>query len=410
MMYRLARYFAAAFMVFVLISAPAKAQQVVFLDFSGTDGNIPYTAGDMTTIMNLMDGHYAAFDFTFTLTAPGVGPFSTITFNAGGAGGLAQHIDFGNTDKNDSAVVNIDGLGIVGMPAINMASAIIGSHELGHLQGLRHGDSYGPIGSGIHSPPGSAAYLPSYPGPVGAPETTDHIMASPASVGQTIGDVTSPSWFSERSAVKLAFNEGGSFVTEIGDAGGTVGTAQPVTLASLLVPNTIVSGANAGAGPAFSVDAVAVEGELDSIPDVDVYSFLGSAGDLMNIEVLSGVSDFKTPFSGGLWDVLDTHVRVLDAGGTVIPYYAGTAINDDEFETFDSILIDLILPADGMYFVEVDNSSFSPADTGNYELFIYRFNGAVPEPGAAAAIFGLMSLMALRQRKRRSSQLTESLG
>ncbi len=374
----------------------AKAQQVVFLDFSGTDGSIPYTAADMATILGLMDGHYAAFDFTFTLSAPTSGPFSTITFNAGVAGGLAEHIDFGNTDKSDSAVVNIDGLGIVGMPAINMASAIIGSHELGHLLGLRHGDSYGPIGSGIHSPPGAGAYLPAYPGPAGAVETTDHIMASPASVGSTIGDVTSPSWFSERAAVKLAMNEGGSFIGETPGPKGTLATAQAITLSSLIVPNTIVAGANAGAGPAFSVDAVAVSGDLSTGTETDFYSFLGSAGDLMNIELLSALSSWKPGAS-----VFDTTVRVVDAGGTVIPYYAGSAVNDDEFESFDSILIDLILPADGMYFIEVDRSSFAPGATGTYELFVYRFNGAVPEP-ASAAIIGISLIGLAFYRRRRA--------
>ncbi len=84
--------------VLLLVSAvdSVKSQQVVFLDFSGTDGSIVYSAADKIGVMTIMDGHHAPWDFTFLLSAPGSGPFSTVKFNAGGPGGLAEHIDFGN--------------------------------------------------------------------------------------------------------------------------------------------------------------------------------------------------------------------------------------------------------------------------------------------------------------------------
>ena len=83
------------------------------------------------------------------------------------------------------------------------------------------------------------------------------------------------------------------------------------------------------------------------------------------------------------------------------------AFNDDGFEPTDSILIDLPIPADGTYFVEVDTFNFftdefatylpdfdavsfcaanpshigcSDTDTGSYELLIYRF-----APGTSSA-------------------------
>ena len=69
---------AAIFAALISFAVPnhGSAQQTVFLDFSGTDGAIPYSGADMTTIMGIMGSHYAAFDVTFTLSAPGVGPFS----------------------------------------------------------------------------------------------------------------------------------------------------------------------------------------------------------------------------------------------------------------------------------------------------------------------------------------------
>lgn len=82
-----------------------------------------------------------------------------------------------------------------------------------------------------------------------------------------------------------------------------------------------------------------------------------------------------------------------------------TAFNDDEFETFDSILIDLIIPSDGTYFVKVDRSPFAPGAIGTYELFINRFNGvAVPEPGSVEFLVLGMTGLGLNRRRRRCSQ------
>ena len=64
----------------------------------------------------------------------------------------------------------------------------------------------------------------------------------------------------------------------------------------------------------------------------------------------------------------------------MVAQYGGQATNDDQFE-FDTSVIDLVLPADGTYAIEV--SAFSDggvisADnaTGHYELFVYRFDAA----------------------------------
>ncbi len=294
-----------------------QAQQVVYLNFAA--GAIVYTPAEQATILSIMDGHYAPWDYSFTLTAPTSGPFSTVTFNSGSPGGLAQHIDFGNTDMNDTAVVNVDGLGIVGRSNIIMATANIGSHELGHLVGLRHADSFGPIGSGI-APGLSGNFGPNYPGPQTALETYDHIMASPGSVGSTIADVTTPNWFSERGAIKLTLNETPSaFINEAAGSKGTIGTAQALAFESLIVPNTIAVGANAGIGP-FDVDAIVVNGELSVAGETDFYSFAGSAGDLMNIELLSSVNSWRPGFTS-----FDTFLRVFDSNGMLVPYYSGTA-------------------------------------------------------------------------------------
>ena len=70
---------------------------------------------------------------------------------------------------------------------------------------------------------------------------------------------------------------------------------------------------------------------------------------------------------------IDSVLRLFDANGTLL------ATNDDDFETRDSSLVDVSLPADGTYYVEVD--TYTPDgiidyDIGTYELLMYRTSTA----------------------------------
>lgn len=78
--------------------------------------------------------------------------------------------------------------------------------------------------------------------------------------------------------------------------------------------------------------------------------------------------------------------------------------------TFDSILIGLIFPTAGAYFISVGASPFVATDTGGYELYGYSItasdppsNGPVPEPAtftlAGIAGLGLMGARWSRRRK-----------
>ncbi len=192
-------------------------------------------------------------------------------------------------------------------------------------------------------------------------------MGTPA-LGVPVSVISNPHWLSERSATKLAFAEQGTLAAELAGDKSSIATAQPVSLDPMIVPNTILSGLNAGAS-AFSVDAFDVLGSLDSAGQVDLYEFRASAGDLFNVEVMSRIIDQR------ISDTLDTQISVLDSTGSLINYYGGPAFNDDELETLDSILIDLIIPADGTYYMQVN--AYSASDIGGYELFAYRFNGGV---------------------------------
>jgi hypothetical protein len=389
--------------------SPAGATQLVFLDFDTetSGGEHFYLEAERDAIQGRLEADYALFDYAFTQTAPSSGDFSTLFFNKGASGGLADAIDFRNLDPNDTASFNVNGwLGGAGQPAatsdnIIAASATVGAHVLGHIFGLRHGDSFGPIGSGIHDPPGTVNYLPDYPGPAGATETTDHIMASGASVGSTLNDSVGNPFFSERSAVKLAFNETGTVVAEQGSTHGSISAAQPLgTLPSLFVPNTLQPGAE-NAGLDFNVEAIDITGSISTPGESDFYSFSGSANDLINLEVMSQALDrIVDPF-----DPLDPLVRVFDSGGDLVSYFGSPATNDDEFETFDSILIDLVLPADDTYFIEVLDSPLTPGlDTGDYELFFWTFEATpIPEPSTIVMFgIGIVGLIAFGQQRRPS--------
>ena len=336
-------------------------EQVVFLDFdSGDDGDFDYTPALRDAIQAQLEVIYQQFSVIFIQSNPG-GQFSTIVFNEGVLGGLAEDIDFRNQNRSDNAVLNLAGAGFTTEADIVAANAFIAAHELGHLLGLRHADSYGPIGEGILAGFG-LFYSPAYQGPMNAFESEDHIMATPAlgiflNLGLT--------FLSERSSVKLMFAEVGQTTLDI-ENNDSIANAQEITLQNQDVPNTIVDGQNASMF-GFSVSSAVVEGTLDGMADPqDVFQFEAKAGDLFNMELLSNVPDILAV------DPIDPNISVFDSTGAFVDYFGADAFNESELKTPDAILIDLIIPADGTYFVQV-GSSFS--DSGNYELLVYRFNG-----------------------------------
>ncbi|MCH7987878.1 MAG: cadherin-like domain-containing protein [Planctomycetes bacterium] len=178
------------------------------------------------------------------------------------------------------------------------------------------------------------------------------------------------------------------------------------------------------------VSAIDVIGEIrvdpDLAPDVlksenDFYSFTGRAGDIVTVEVMSQVLD-------RIGNTIDSVVRVYhqNADGVFqkleynLTNETGSpknlAFNDDGLEGTDSILLDVRLPSDGQYIVEVDTFSFflpefpeiappdfdvaafcaengnlaacTDSDLGNYELFIYSVQGVTPQIGSGDVVIG----------------------
>ena len=73
---------------------------------------------------------------------------------------------------------------------------------------------------------------------------------------------------------------------------------------------------------------------------------------------------------------------------TPVDYYRIPAVNDKEFESKDSSIVELIFPAAGIHYAMVE--SITGDQTGDYTMFDYRFS-TVPEPTTIA--LGLISLV-----------------
>ncbi|MEY3460093.1 MAG: Cyclolysin, partial [Planctomycetota bacterium] len=336
----------------------------------------------------------------------GVTEYATVYFNDtpafGRPGGLASEIDPGNLSFSGTAVVQVNGLlgGVITeadlageggdsggdkgshpffrdeqvgaqKPAATsenfvLLSAKIAAHELAHLMGLRHNDSFGPIGFGVHDPPGVDGYNPLFPGPAGAVETFDHLLGTGASVGSDRFNDLRDLFFGEREAIKLSLavsDHDQTVITESSVAHGTAATAQTLPLVTVAVPNTLGSGLNDG--KVLHVQLISVLGEIsvDSSTgqsESDWYSFVGTAGDILNLDLYS---NSLTRYGTSADDYIDSIVRIWYVNGgvlTLVPWFTSTAVNDDIFEPTDSSITDLLLPVSGTYYIEVDTFARDP--------------------------------------------------
>ena len=383
--------------------------QIVFLDFvtfTDTLTEHEYTLTEQDAIFDRLQGDFTAINVNFTMSlsaaeqaaAPANGDFISILFNAGPSGGAADALDFRNLDRGGSATINVNPLlGGQNQPAADSANfigltATVTAHEIVHSLGLRHGDSFGPIGSGIFAALGASAYLPSYAGSLNATETPQHVMASPDSVHTTLFDAAADTFFGARELVKLAFADAGDVIGEQPGPHDSAATAQPLgALTGLNLPGTT----------GLNIAAIAVVGSIGltatGTSEDDHYSFEARLGDVVNIEIMSNALSRVA-------DKIDSIVTVLDSFGQPVPYFlpSTAASNDDEFETQDSIIIDLPITADGTYTIRVDTFRFTPAsslfdqfcsnpasnpacsdtDTGDYELFVWLSSqGTIPAGG-----------------------------
>ncbi|WP_321391227.1 hypothetical protein [Emcibacter sp.] len=395
-----------------------------------------YTQEERDYIQQRYQADYAGFDYQFVTEAPAEGTYSTVFFNAnmpgegaaaGPAGiefadggvptsilfGIADAIDFRNLDRGENA--NVDGnawailaefgifearLGMEATPenialATTIQSAQTGAHELGHIVGLRHYDAWGPIGQGLPTTgtPPDGAFLPTYTGPRNGDETTLHLMGSGFSAGLTLADsVVTDRFFSERSAIKLAFNEQGQVVAETDQDHSWFDTAQEVRLEILDVPNTILQGDySIHSNEHLVTSAISIEGSISEIEQLDFYAFEGKEGDIFNLEVISLV-DWNNE------DFFDPILYIFDEAMNMIMY------SDDEFESPDSFIFDFILDYTGIFYAVVSGfdytgTGFDEWSLGNYQLFVSR-TSVVSAPAAALLLaMGFGVLVRSRRKK-----------
>jgi hypothetical protein len=393
--------------------APTQWELVVFgPPVNPTDHT--YTLAEQAQTVQQLNALYAPFGFvkfTQNISDIPVGTtYATVTFNQSGpnpidsneAGGVSTELDPRNVSLGAQTFVNVNGfLGGPGQPANtsqNFVAASVGiaAHEVAHTLGVEHYDSFGPIGFGTNFFPAADSYSPSYPGPEAAFETFSHLIASPASVDSSLFNLVAGPYLGEREAIKIAFDEFANqpvsdsaynannpvpVVAETAGAHTSQASALGLGLAPIPVPNKEPAGA-LYAGKLFNVAAVDVVGWLKTARTSDYYTITGKKGDLITLQVYSQDIIRPTPLPHGDFDA---NLTVLDASGNPIAYYNSTAFNDDtnnsqSAQLADPRLIDLRLPADGTYYVVVGSNNIN-FNTGDYELFIYRFSASNPVSG-----------------------------
>ncbi len=458
-------------------------------------GTANLTNGVVTSITITNPGSGYASPPAVTFSAPpsgGTTAVATAAITIPSPGGLSSEVDFGNLNLNTTVQVDVNGfLGTgsgqvpddaAGADFVSL-SITISAHEVGHTLGLEHMDALGPIGFGISSPPGAAEFYPTYTGLVGAFATQDDVMASPASVGSSLANAADgQAQFGARDAIGLAFITDGTTVASNGSAAVpaadaadvvpptvaaastdqsvtidsfdtnamTTVNAQPVSLYTLNVPDSITSGF--GAGMNFAVSAVNIDGYLGGTQVVtdangnpviapanpantatpigmsdytlgssaftqsapDYYSITGQAGQLMSFQAISAsIPSIKDPF--------DTVLTVYGPNGQIVAH------NDDQFEPSDSSIFDVTLPATGTYTVEVNaynnnqsdsvfldptSSNYNPAayygaEHGTFELFMYTFAASNITTGNDT-IFSAAPVLSLTARPAASTNSTSA--
>ena len=362
-----------------------------------------YTQPERDAIQARIAADYGDFDFSFTQTQPNSGEFTTLVIGqndapldcSGGSNitvtatggvsilfGQADAIDFRNQNMSDNAFadasiweflaqldpsggffeafsgLSVDDFGgnllLAVSEAVTNQTANTGAHEVGHLQGLRHQNSFGAPGDGI---PDTGAispfdFVPVFDGPSNASETVLHTMASGASVGLGLsGSTITDRFFSERSAARLTIAERGR-VTSESSARRWRGF---VSLGFLSVPNTIVEGRNQNSR--ISVRANVIEGDIDVLDETDSYTFFGIKGEFFNAELVSVIGEGLS-FDDGILGQVRLYQINRNGSETLI------ASNLQSFESlFDAEIFDVELPAYGFYRVEVSApDEFFPFD------------------------------------------------
>ena len=241
---------------------------------------------------------------------------------------------------------------------LGIALAGTAGHELAHAYGLRHHDAYGDPKVELNQ--------------FGFYESNNvqntHVMAT-GSTGLT----------EEEREVLRTFGQWENVILEAaaGLTASPLALAHDETAAGVDVPGTTLSAQSVPLTglPISQTQAAVVHGRTGVPGDLDVYSFSGTAGELVTASV-SSIGQFD--------DFIDTHLRLFDTdGSTILATNDNVSYTDDFFgfggpRVFDAFLLNIELPHDGTYFLEIGPSISSPAEVGDYDLIFAT--SSVPEP------------------------------
>lgn len=338
----------------------------------GEFATIQFNADIVPIVLNVDNGQITGFSILFGLATNG--------------------IDFLNVNYEDLSLVNanfwellvtVDPTGELlsaasGIPidgekdvaealsnAVVTQSAQTGAHEQGHLMGLRHHDAIGAIGNGIPAPPNrpfDGAFVPNWTGQRNATESLLHLLASGNSLGLSVqARANGNPFFSERSAIKLAFSDGKGEVRTEADAKNGI-----ISLPDLEVPNTIVEGENAGP-ETLQMNALVITGNIAELTDVDNYRLSLEEGTFLTAELISTSSAY-------IEDRVLTRLSLFLEDGDALTEVFN---NSQVFEPFDPLMIDVPIAETGTYVVAVN--ARQEVYVANNTLGIYDTEATLPE-------------------------------
>lgn len=329
-------------------------------------------------------GPFTEIDFANNDRVPGEGTNVTLFLTpTGGVSfsilfGRADEIDFGDDNLDSGAFTDTsfwvvlqqlftagsfealsgitpadtDGDGLTDFAAVQEAvrnqGANTGVHEAGHTLGLRHHDSFGPIGSGLPTTgtPAPSAFIPTYTGLQEADETILNIMATGASVALPIQNSTTVDRvFSQRSNLKLRLANGRSRLITEEQLSKTLFGSGFFKDVRFLPPITAISPFRTlRTFDDERLDSFWVQGSIDGPEGADTYGFFAFAGEQVTAEIIS-----FTDTNIALGALLELNLFELTPYGDRIL----VASNNQTFEPFDPLIVDFEVPRTGKYVVEV---------------------------------------------------------